>query len=136
MRRWMVALLLSGILAGCGGSGNAATSDPQAVLDTWAKHVMQGDMATAKTLMDNPTFDWENRTLNAQENGAFTSYYLVGGWNATERGQEARLVWERDGLEEFVRYICTTVLVTPKGKIQITDDTALCTKEGSFDVIN
>jgi len=41
------------------------------------------------------------------------------------------VVWERGELDEFFRYVCTTVVVTPAGKVRVTENLALCTSDGS-----
>jgi uncharacterized protein YceK len=137
MRHILLVVLAGLVLAGCGTSATGAGTAPdhQATLHRWAQTVMQGDLAAAKPLMDTPSVDWEDRTINAQKNGAFTGYHLAGDWTTTDAGQQARVVWERGELDEYIRYICITVVVTPAGKIRVTENPALCTTDGSTDVV-
>ena len=96
MQRWVLMLMVVGVLAGCGDDVGSSKSSVD-VITTWAEAVVADDWATATAMIGWEPERWERVLRGKDGTDDYTAYALVGDPVVLTASTTAKIQWTRAG---------------------------------------
>ena len=115
MQRWLLMVVLAGVLAGCGEDASRSKTSVD-VITTWAEAVVADDWETATAMIGWEPERWERVLRGKDGTDDYTAYALVGDPVVLTASTTAKIQWTRAG---DPKPQCMTVEVGKSNRITV-----------------